>query len=120
MKQTVDVKLKWSRDATAKMTKAAVRGLFDMGYDIASQARANAPYVTGALRNSIRVEPAEGAVLVRAGGSVGIFGRKRIDYAEKREKGPNRDPSTVHYMRNAQRQVMSGDWANKYFGKVTK
>ena len=99
-----------------------------MAFDMAALARQNAPYVTGALRNSIRVDRTsdETAILVRAGGVVssGSQNGKRIahmvDYAYKREIGPNRNPATEHYMENAQKGIMTGDWQKKYFGGLTK
>ena len=99
------------------MNERAVKGLFQMGFDIASRARQNAPYVTGALRNTIRVQARDDSVHVIAGGNFGGF---RVDYAYKREQGPNRDASTVHYMKNALDSTMLGDWQKKYFGDITK
>lgn len=94
----------------------AIKGLFRLGYDIAAQARRNAPYVTGALRSTIRVQDVNSDTLeVIAGGS---YGGKKVNYAWKREQGPNRNPATVHYMQNAQRSVMTGDYIKKYFGDI--
>lgn len=87
-----------------------------MGYDIASQARSNAPYVTGALRNSIRVQESKNnTVEVIAGGS---FGGRSVPYAWKREQGPNKNPATEHYMENAAKKIMTGDYIKKYFGGI--
>ena len=94
----------------------AIKGLFRLGYDIAAQARRNAPYVTGALRSTIRVQDVNSDTLeVIAGGT---YGGKKVNYAWKREQGPNRNPATVHYMQNAQRSVMTGDYIKKYFGDI--
>lgn len=87
-----------------------------MGYDIANQARSNAPYVTGALRNSIRVQESKNnTVEVIAGGS---FGGRSVPYAWKREQGPNKNPATEHYMENAAKKIMTGDYIKKYFGGI--
>lgn len=87
-----------------------------MGFDIANQARSNAPYVTGALRNSIRVQESKNnTVEVIAGGS---FGGRSVPYAWKREQGPNKNPATEHYMENAAKKIMTGDYIKKYFGGI--
>ena len=104
--------------AINQMGQRIREGLFAMGYDIAAQARRNAPVVTGALRNSIRTEADDDAVYVRAGGTV--VRNKRIDYAMKREQGPNRNPATEHYMENAYKLICSGDYMTKYFGGITQ
>lgn len=98
------------------MNTKAVNGLVRMGFDIASQARRNAPYVTGALRNTIRVQDtSENTVEVIAGGT---YGGKKVDYAWIREQGPNRNPATEHYMENAKNSIMVGDYMKKYFGDI--
>ena len=87
-----------------------------MGFDIAAQARRNAPYLTGALRNTIRVNEAnDGTIEVIAGGT---FGGRKVDYAWIREQGPNRNPLTEHYMENAKNTIMTGDYMQKYFGDI--
>lgn len=122
------VKIKPNKKNLAELDKRFIEGVFELGFDIAKLARKNAPYVTGALRNSIRVEesPEKDAILVRAGGVVssgnfnGVRIARMVDYAYKREIGPNRNPATEHYMANAQRAIMSGDYLKKYFGGITK
>lgn len=116
MSGQVSVKVNIDEAKLAKSGQNAMKGLMKLGYDIANQARRNAPYLTGALRNTIRVQEAgTNAVEVRAGGT---FGGKKVPYAWKREQGPNRNPSTEHYMENAQKQIMSGDYLKKYFGDI--
>lgn len=122
------VSITWNRKKLAEIDHKFIEGVFAIGFDIAKLARRNAPYVTGALRNSIRVEEASGenAVLVRAGGVVssgthnGIRISRNVDYAYKREIGPNRDPTTEHYMANAERAIMTGGHLKDYFGGITK
>ena len=114
MAQRVSVKLTWNQSKINLANVNARKGLFRMGFDIAAQARRNAPYVTGALRNTIRVQEAgNDSVEVVAGGT---YGGKRVPYAWKREIGPNRNPATVHYMQNAASAIMTGDYIKKYFG----
>lgn len=114
MAQRVSVKLTWDKSKINLANVNARQGLFRMGFDIAAQARRNAPYVTGALRNTIRVQEAgNNSVEVVAGGT---YGGKRVPYAWKREIGPNRNPATVHYMQNAASAIMTGDYIKKYFG----
>ena len=112
----VQTAIKLDQYKLAQMKPRALEGLFALGYDIAAQARRNAPVVTGALRNSIRLEEDGETIYIRAGGTV--INNKRIDYAMKREQGPNRNPATEHYMANAQRAIMTGDYLTKYFGDI--
>lgn len=112
----VQATIKLDNYKLAQMKPKALEGLFALGYDIAAQARRNAPVVTSALRNSIRVEDDGEIIYIRAGGIV--VKNKRIDYAMKREQGPNRNPATEHYMANAQRAIMSGDYLKEYFGDI--
>ena len=117
MPEVASVKIKWDNKNISLINKKAVQGLFRMGFDIATQARVNAPYVTGALRSTIRVEEAsDNSVEVIAGGS---FGGRIVNYAWKREQGPNRLRSTEHYMENAKKMVVSGNYMKKYFGDIT-
>lgn len=113
----VETKLDWNNSAIKKLGDNAMLGMFNLGGAMAAQARSNSPIVTGALRNSIRIEAEGNIVYVRAGGTV--IDNKKIDYAYKREKGPNRNPATEHYMENAERAVMNGDW-QKYFREELK
>jgi len=115
---SVSVRLDWNTKQLSLINDRAVTGLFKMGFDIASRARVNAPYVTGALRNTIRVqEQGQNQLEVIAGGRYAGY---KVDYAWKREIGPNRNPATVHYMQNAANRVMTGDYLTKYFGDITK
>lgn len=116
------VKLTWDHPALDKIERKTLIGIMRMAQDIRSQARMNAPYVTGALSNSIRVEEDGHTTYIKAGGivSTGSLGPKWVDYALKREIGPNRDKNTVHYMRNAMDSIMAGDYEKKYFGGITK
>ena len=118
MGTSVSVKLDWNTRELSLINQRAINGLFKMGFDIASRARVNAPYLTGALRSTIRVqEQGDNSLEVIAGGT---YGGRKVDYAWKREIGPNRNPATVHYMRNAANSVMSGNYLTKYFGDITK
>lgn len=117
MPNVATVDLKWNNNKISLMNINAVSGLFRMGFDIAAQARRNAPYVTGALRNTIRVHETSDAntLEVIAGGTFAGF---VVDYAWIREQGPNRNPATEHYMENAANTIMSGDYLKKYFGGI--
>lgn len=118
MAEVASVSLNWDAAKISTANAKAVKGLFRMGFDVASQARRNAPYLTGALRSTIRVEEtADKSVEVIAGGS---FAGKKVDYALLREEGPNRDPSTVHYLENALTTIVSGDYINRYFGEILR
>lgn len=115
MSNSVSVRLDWNSEKLSMTNKNAVRGLVRVGFDIAAQARRNAPYLTGALRNTIRVQEQAESVEVIAGGTYGGY---KVNYAWKREQGPNRNPATVHYMEKAAKSVMSGDYLTKYFGDI--
>jgi hypothetical protein len=117
MPEVVTVDLKWDDPKLSLMNRNAVSGLFRMGFDIAAQARRNAPYVTGALHNTIRVhETSDSNTLeVIAGGT---FAGYVVNYAWIREQGPNRNPDTEQYMENAANTIMSGNYLKKYFGGI--
>lgn len=116
MAKTVSVELTWDKQKIGTIENNTVKGLFGMGYDIAAQARQNAPYVTGALRNTIRVQDTSAnTVEVKAGGT---FGGRKVPYAWIREQGPNRNPATEHYMENAKNTIMTGNYMTKYFGNI--
>lgn len=116
------VKLTWNRQSLAEIEKHTMQGIFQMAFDIGNQARRNAPVITSALRNSIRVEEDGYVTYIKAGGIVAqsTRGAKYVNYAMKREEGPNRNPATEHYMRNAMNAIMTGDYMKKYFGGITK
>lgn len=113
------VKMKWNESTIERTKSRMIEGLYDMAFDIAAQARRNAPVVTGALRNSIRTEKTKPNEIVVIAGGMAVMGRT-INYAWKREIGPNRLSSTEHYMENAAKAIMTGDYIKKYFGEVTK
>ena len=131
---SADVTFTWNKRRVKGWQQKLINGIGDMAFDMRIEALHRAPYVTGALRNSIRVLPldaqdgADGFKVVAGGTSApmdnkphgGIAGVRFVDYAAKRERGPNRNPATEHYMENAQTTVMSGAWEQKYFGGITK
>lgn len=119
------VKLKWNKTAEQQISRARIDATFNLGYDIAAKARANAPVVSGALRNSIRVETIAGdkGIQVIAGGASSKIANgivRFVNYAAKRERGPNRNPATEHYMENAMKETLKGDWLKKYYGHITQ
>lgn len=124
MPTVTQVNLKLKTKATEEITQKFIEGVFAMAFDMAAQARRNAPYVTGALRNSIRVEDDSrgGVVYVKAGGIVssgirdGVNITRNVNYAWKAEQRSSRP----HYMENAQKAIMTGDYLKKYFGGITK
>jgi hypothetical protein len=123
MAGSVVVDIKWNNSAIQSITGKSEKGLIRLAYDIGNQARRNAPYRTGALSNSIRVEDNAGEVWVIAGGKVG--GRD-IRYAAIQEWGgfAGRNHSVRirgrHYMERAKDAILTGDYLTKYFGDVTK
>lgn len=117
----------WDKMKLEKVRTKFLAGIVDMAMDIRNKAIHKAPYVTGALRNSIRPENmSEDGIDIIAGGIASpIFtpnksfaGNRMVDYADIRERGPNRNPATEHYMQRSLEEVMSGDWQQRYFKGV--
>lgn len=117
------VSFKFSNQALATMETRIKEGMFKMGYDMAKVARRNAPVDTSALRNSIRVEPENNVVYVRAGGIVstgyknGVKITRYVDYALKNEREHR---TKRFYMKRAQEEIMQPGFMTKYFKGVTK
>lgn len=115
------VSLKWDMGKIEGIQSRTVKGLIRMAYDVANQARRNAPYKTGALANSIRVEENGEYVEVIAGGS---YAGRNIPYAAIQEFGGNAGRNLSvhikgkHYMERAKDAIMSGDYLTKYFGEI--
>lgn len=118
---TVAVNVNWNNAKINSIVEKTKRGLIRMGYDIGNQARRNAPYRTGALSNSIRVEENGDFVEVIAGGQ---YGGKDIRYAAIQEfggyAGRNHTARITgkHYMERAKDAIMTGDYLQKYFGDI--
>lgn len=115
---TNSVSFKWNKPRVERLEKFTKQGLWIMAGDIANKAKSNAPYLTGALSNSIRrrwINDTE--VEVVAGGK---FAGARIDYAVRREFENKKNPQTKHYMQRAVNSTMTGDWKTKYFGGITR
>lgn len=106
---------KWDKGQVAILERNITKGLLRMGADIANQARANAPVLTGALRNSIRVTTSSSdTVYVLAGGAVA---GKTVNYALYREFHNEKHPNTTHYMGRAVDRVAETD-LRKYFKEI--
>ena len=118
---TSTVVLRWDTGKINSIENKAAKGVIRMAYDIGNQARRNAPYKTGALSNSIRVEESGDFVEVIAGGS---YAGRNIPYAAIQEFGgyAGRNHSAYikgkHYMERAKDAIMSGDYLTKYFGDI--
>lgn len=116
---SVVVNVNWDTAKITSIEQKSAKGLVRMAYDIGNQARRNAPYKTGALSNSIRVEDNGGEVLVIAGGK---YSGKDIRYAAIQEWGglAGRNHSVritgKHYMERAKDYIMTGNYLQKYFG----
>ena len=124
---TAGVTFTWNEAKLARMHTKFMAGIVDMAMDIRNKAVNRAPYVTGALRNSIRPEnmSKDGIDIIAGGISAPVFapnkgfkGNRFVDYADLRERGPNRNPATEHYMQRSLEEVMAGDWQQRYFKGV--
>lgn len=116
------VKFQFDKQNISLIDKRIRQNMMRMAYDIAKQARFNAPVLTSALRNSITAYNQGDDFLVVAGGiSKGSQGAKYVNYAAAREVLPNRrNPASQHYMQNAMNTIMTGDYMKHYFGGITK
>ena len=118
---SAQVTLTWDTSKLANINQRTIKGLIRMAYDIGNQARRNAPYKTGALANSIRVEENGDTVNVIAGGA---YAGRNIPYAAIQEFGgyAGRNLSVritgKHYMERAKDAIMSGNYLQKYFGDI--
>lgn len=117
------IDISWNHRELNRINNNVMRNLFKMAFQIGNQARAYAPVVTGALRNSIRIETNGNEIWIIAGGEsahgtmpgTGKPITRFVDYAAKVEK----HSSSPHYMQRAQERIMSGDWVAKYFKGAT-
>lgn len=121
------VTFNWDEAKLEKVRTKFLAGVVDMALEIRRKALKKAPYVTGALRNSIRTEnmSEDGIDIIAGGTSAPIFapnksfaGNRMVDYADIRERGPNRNPTTEHYMENSLNEVMAGDWQRYFKGVI--
>lgn len=116
------VDFKWNTKNVELIQRKFQIGLVKMAYAVSNQAKHNAPYKTGALKNSIRVTDKSSATVsqgtsgvnelfVLAGGKVG---GKSIAYARIHELGgyTGRNHSVYiapkHYLANALNTVAAG------------
>lgn len=113
------ITFKWNNRSLTQIEQNVLARMYEMGVDIETNAKMRAPYLTGALSNSIRTLNLSNVkqVQVVAGGTA--FGHN-VPYALVREYGPNRNKATEHYMQNAMDTIMSGDYMSKYFKGVAK
>lgn len=112
-----EAKVKWYPEEINAIRTNFRKGMVKMGFAMQNQAKLNAPVLTSALRNSIRVDDTQSdAVYIRAGGQVGRF---NVPYAARREFENNLHPSTRYYMTRAYNSVVTGD-ITKYFMEVAK
>lgn len=156
-----EVTIRWDVQKIKNWERKFAIGMLSLASDVANNAKNRAPYVTGALKNSIRfgtptkvqqvriasaAELAglgtpddvieEGEIDVVAGGTSAPMnqivltptgqnatagkGLRFVNYAAKREAGPNRNPATEHYMENALNDAHTSGWEQKYFGDIVK
>lgn len=105
----------WNQAALYDIRLGMTKGLLRMGNAVAAQARSNAPVLTGALRNSIRVTADRNdTVYILAGGSVS---GKTVPYALYREFHNKKHPETTHYMAKALTKVANQD-ISQYFKEL--
>ena len=115
---TTQVKMTWYQNEINQIRRNFMRGMVKMGNAMHNQAKVNAPVLSGALRNSIRVDATSSpnTVWVRAGGQVGAY---NVPYARRREFENNKHPSTKYYMTRAYNRIVTGN-INQYFKEIVK
>lgn len=91
-------KFSWKSPKNKNM-KMLQAGLGSMTFAILSKARLNAPYETGALRNSGRFEQTSEMTWTVT------FGDKRVDYAWLREHQNRLHPETTYYLKRAGKEM---------------
>lgn len=90
----------WNQSTLKKLKTNTMQRLVKLGTQINNKAKSNAPYLSGALVNSIRVDTSEqDTVHVFAGGKAP--NGAKVPYAKRREYENNLHPGTRYYMRNA-------------------
>lgn len=90
----------WNQSTLKKLNANAMQRLIKLGTQINNKAKSGAPYLTGALVNSIRVDTSEqDTVYVLAGGKAP--NGAKVPYARRREYENNLHPNTRYYMKNA-------------------
>lgn len=90
----------WNQSTLNKLKANAMQRLLKLGYQINNAAKANAPWDTGALANSIRVDTSEQNIIYVLAGGRAPSGAT-VPYAKRREYENKLHPSRKYYMRNA-------------------
>lgn len=112
----MSVKVKWNQAAISQIEKRLKQGTISLAYDISNRSKSHAPYLTGALVQSIRVQDAgKNTIYVKTGGS---FGGAKVPYAKKRFYENRKHPATRFYLRKGMNEAMDG--FTKHFRGVTK
>lgn len=139
------VQLVWNVNTIKDIEHRAIKGMLRMGFDMSNMAKSNAPYKSGALSNSIRVEEDAENVLVIAGGKYGgkdVPYAAAVEYGHKQKVGKfvpgrwsgdrfiyDRTAKTgmvlktpyikgSHYMQRAKDYILTGNYVQKYFGDI--
>jgi len=99
--------IKWQVNPQLIYDKRFKQGVIMMMSDVERKAMARAPVLTGALRNSARLQDSDKSVAV-------IFGSTRVPYAYIRHEVNYKHPSTVQYLAKAAQEVANSD-IGRYF-----
>lgn len=99
--------IKWQVNPRTLYDKRFKQGVIMMMSDVERKAMARAPVLTGALRNSARLQASDKSVAV-------IFGSTRVPYAYIRHEVNHKHPSTVQYLAKAAQEVANSD-IGRYF-----
>lgn len=118
------VKFELNEQAFKTMNERMKKGVWAMAYGVRERAMFRAPVLTGALYNTIRVEPmTEDGIEIAAGGlfGTGFDGITRmVSYAYTREMSNNKHPDKAHYMEFGLRDVLESDYQQTYFKGVAQ
>lgn len=118
MTRTTSYTFKLNTTTVKRVEDNAILGLITMGYDINNRAKGKAPYLSGNLVQSIRVDVSEekmGTIWVIAGGTANGY---KILYAKRREFENNAHPDKKYYMEKSFDEIVRN--YVKYFTGVTR
>lgn len=94
--------IKWRVNPQSLYEKRFKQGVISMMSDVERRAMTRSPVLTGALRNSARVQDSDKGVAV-------TFGSTRAPYAYIRHEVNHKHPSTVKYLTKAAQEVANSD-----------
>lgn len=107
---------KWNQSRVSRLRTDTLRAMVTAAIGTSNAAKRGAPYDSGALVNSIRVDTTkQNEIFVLAGGN---NAGKKVPYAKRREYENKKNPQRKFYMHNAFKQLEQN--YTKYFKGIAK